>query len=256
MNSRYKIVFGCVLFNLLLEYWAHGIEYFVGTWYATPTLFLLYLTYFSMLEDLIIRYHLRDYQVLNVGFVFGLFHETLNTGSVFGNQAFLGLDLTLLLLINIGWWGFLQSVLAMYFANRLSARDWSHSSMGKIGWISSISYNAFVVFAALLDANHPERGVAGYLSALTINCLAILLFWKTLRPRDTLPFNKSRLVDAIVVAQATLCVIIGTFLGSGEYAISGFPRHEFTVILLILWTLCSGLVLLIFRAITRKSISV
>lgn len=219
-------------------------------------LLLLYLTYFSMLEDLVIRHRLRDYQVLNVGFIFGLLHETLNTGSVFGNQAFFGLDLTLLLLVNIGWWGFLQSVLAMYFANRFSARDWEHSRMGKVGWILSIGFNAFVLVAASLDPNHPEGGFSGYVTALTAICLAVLLFWKTLRPRNIMPFSKSRLVDVIVVAQMVFCVIIGTFLGSGEYAIGGFPRHEFVVILLVLWTLPSGLVLLVFWILRTKSIPV
>ena len=256
MDSKYKIVLGCTVFNLLLEYWAHGIEYFLETWHATLMLFLLYLTYFSMLEDLVIRHRLRDYQVLNVGFIFGLLHETLNTGSVFGNQAFFGLDLTLLLLVNIGWWGFLQSVLAMYFANRFSARDWTHSKMGKVGWVLSIGFNGFVLVAASLDPNHPKGGFSGYVTALTVIGLAALLFWKTLRPRNIMPFNKSRLVDIIVVAQMVSCVIIGTFLGSGEYAIGGFVRHEFVVILLILWTLSSGLVLLVFRTLRRKSIPV
>lgn len=256
MDSKYKIVLGCTVFNLLLEYWAHGIEYFLETWHATLMLFLLYLTYFSMLEDLVIRHRLRDYQVLNVGFIFGLLHETLNTGSVFGNQAFFGVDLTLLLLINIGWWGFLQSVLAMYFANRFSARDWTHSKMGKVGWILSIGFNAFVLVTASLDPNHPKGGFSGYVTALTVGCLAVLLFWKTLRPRDAMPFNKSKLVDIIVAAQMILCAMIGTFLGFGNYEIGGFPRHEFVVVLLILWTLSSGLVLLIFRTLRRKSTSV
>jgi len=256
MDSRHKIVLGCTLFNLLLEYWAHGVGYFLETWYATLMLFLLYLTYFSMLEDLVIRFRLRDYQVLNVGFIFGLLHETLNTGSVFGNQAFFGLDLTLLLLINVGWWGFLQSVLAMYFANRLSARDWTHSKMGRAGWILSMAFNAFVLAAASLDPNHPKGGFAGYVTALIAIFLAVVLLWRMLRPRDALPFSRSRLVDVIVVAQVALCVIVGTFLGYGDYEIVGFQRHEFVVILLIFWTLCSGLVLLAFRALTRKSISV
>jgi len=181
MNSRYKIIFGCVIFNLFLEYWAHGMSYFLGTWYAGPMLSLLYLTYFSMLEDLIIRYRLRDYQVLNIGFVFGMFHESFNTGSVFGNRAFFGVDLGLVLLVNIGWWGFLQSVLAMYFAN---------------------------------------------------------------------------LVDAIITAQMILSIIMGTFFGLSNYPVGDFSRNEFAVVILLLWTLLSGITLLTYRMIARKSICV
>ena len=222
MNSKYKIVLGCTVFNLLLEYWAHGITYFLETWHATLMLFLLYLTYFSMLEDLIIRRRLRDYQVLNVGFIFGLLHETLNTGSVFGNQAFFGLDLTNLLLINIGWWGFLQSVLAMYFANRLSARDWAHSKIGKARWTLSMGFNAFVLVAASLDPNLHKGSSEGFATALIVVSLAVVLLWKTMRPKDIVPFNKSRLLDVIVVAQVALCTIIGTFLGYGAMRSSAF----------------------------------
>ena len=256
MNSRYKIIFGCVIFNLFLEYWAHGMSYFLGTWYAAPTLSLLYLTYFSMLEDLIIRYRLRDYQVLNVGFVFGMFHETFNTGSVFGNRAFFGVDLGLVLLVNIGWWGFLQSVLAMYFANRLSTRDWAHSQMGKGGWILSVAFNGLVVVGAFLDGGHAKGETLSYVTALIIISVAGILFWKTLKRKGELQFRKSNLADAIITAQMILSIVMGTFFGLGNFPVAYFSRNEFAVVILLLWTLLSGSTLLTYRTITRKSICV
>lgn len=256
MNSRYRIIFACVIFNLLLEYWAHGIEYFLSTWHAVPMLFLLYLTYFSMLEDLIVRYRLRDYQVLHAGFVFGLFHETLNTGSVFGSGAFFGVDPILLMLVNIGWWGFLQSVLSMYFANRVSMRDWSHPKMGKIGWALSVSFNVFVIAGALLDRAHPHGEILGYVTALIIIGAAIVLFRKMLRHKEERQFSKSRLLDSIIIVQIALCIVIGTALGSGNYLVGSLPRHEFVVAVLVLWTVLSGTMALMYRIITRKSICV
>jgi len=133
--SKYKsIVLGCVLYNLLTELWVHGITGFLNP-ILTISLLLLYTTYFLMLEDLIIRYKLRDIHVFVIGVIFGLWHETFTTGNNLKADGIFGLDPFVLVVANVFWWGIIQTVMAQYFCNRIfGPRDVNHNKMGRIGW--------------------------------------------------------------------------------------------------------------------------
>jgi hypothetical protein len=262
--TKYKTILGCILFNLLLEYWVHGIENFVIAWYTAPALFLLYLAFFSMLEDVIVRFNLRDYQVFLCGFIFGYTLDLFYLGDVFKDEIFLGINPIIIVLIHMSWWGFLQSVIGMYFSNRvLGNRDWDHPKMGVIGWILSIGYLAFILVSEQIEQigntgqpTFPYGSLTGYITSIVIISLTVVLFWKTLRQRESLKFNKSRTLDFLTGSTLILCVAIGTFLGYGNYEIEGFQLFEFRSILLILWTIFVAIVFSIYRVKTRKSISI
>ena len=63
MSNRVKLVLICALFNWLFEYSARGIGEFTTRPLFVLALFGIYVTYFMMLEDLIVRYHLTNYQL-------------------------------------------------------------------------------------------------------------------------------------------------------------------------------------------------
>jgi len=62
------IVAGGVLFNLVCEFWVHGLVGFLNP-VLTASLILLYATYFLMLEDLVVGRCLGEGQVLLAGVV-------------------------------------------------------------------------------------------------------------------------------------------------------------------------------------------
>ena len=70
--NRWLIILICALFNLSFEYSARGITQFVTRPLFILSLFGIYLTYFAMLEDLIVRHHLTNYQLFLVAFLYGL----------------------------------------------------------------------------------------------------------------------------------------------------------------------------------------
>ena len=98
----------------------------------------------------------------------------------------------------------------MYFANRLSTRDRTHSQMGKGGWILSVAFNVLVVGDALFDGAHAKGETSGYVTALIIISVAGILFWKTLKHKGELQFRKSNLLDAVITAQIIPSIIMGT----------------------------------------------
>ena len=59
-----------------------------------------------MLEDLILRFHLKDYQVWLFAVTFWVFYDAFISGTIFGTGTFLGIDL-LWFAVLIGWGVFL-----------------------------------------------------------------------------------------------------------------------------------------------------
>jgi len=103
------IVAGGVLFNLVCEFWVHGLVGFLNP-VLTVSLILLYATYFLILEDLVVGRCLGEGQVLLAGVVFGLWHETFTTGSIFKPSSPLGVEPVVMFISSVIWWGVMQSV--------------------------------------------------------------------------------------------------------------------------------------------------
>ena len=211
-SSKYKSnVLGCVLYNLLTEFWVHGITGFLNP-ILTISLLLLYTTYFLMLEDLIIRYKLRDIHVFLIGIIFGLWHETFTTGNNLKADGILGLDPFVLVVANVFWWGIIQTVMAQYFANRsFGPRDVNYVKMGRIGW----SLCLFFSFSALSNygkyTNVPSE--AYVIVFVLMAFLAVLLkFLK--KPEKHQEFIRSKFLDILFILHLSLCLGIGFTMGS------------------------------------------
>ncbi len=252
MKSGNKIVLGCIIFNLLLEYWVHGFLFFLNPLSSIP-LVILYLTYFSMLEDLILRFKLKDYQILSFSFAFWVFYDIFIDGSIFLEAYFLGINPFNLIIIDIFWWGLIQTILTMYFANRFfERRDWNEETMGKLGWVLSFSWYFLLFWAGTLFNDNKRGTLTGYITGIVIFLIGIILFILCLKKgtqivsENNYSFNQSKLLDIISIIWIILCLIIGT-LFSGALIVQ-IGAH--------LWTLFMGIIIIIYRIRKRMSISV
>lgn len=81
----------CTLFNLLFEYSARGIEEFAQRPWLVLALFGIYFTYFAMLEDLILRFKLKNYEIFLVAFAYGLFPIAFLTGNLYNKEIYSGI---------------------------------------------------------------------------------------------------------------------------------------------------------------------
>ncbi|MFX0134790.1 MAG: hypothetical protein ACFFDN_14205 [Candidatus Hodarchaeota archaeon] len=264
MLNKYKIILGCVLFNLILEYWVHGIPNF---FIIFPSLFLLYVTYFFMLEDLILRYHLKDYQVLLIGFVFGVYTEIFSTGSIFGSGYFFGIDPFYFFLSTIGWWGLIQSVLTMNFANRFIAiRDWTEEPSGKLLWILAVGWHVFMFLGFLSEQmelkipplinlagqNLPKRTLMGYITSAIILIIVLTLYFIIQKIRGekssaVIPiFEKSKFLDVLTIGSIIISLVLGTTLFGSELS----------RVLFVYYSIIIGIIFIIYRLNTKKGVCV
>jgi len=266
MQTKYKITLGCVLFNLILEYWVHGIPGLINP-LLVISLLLLYSTYFLMVEDLILRYKLRDYQVLLIGFVFGGYTEIFTTGSIFGSGYFFGIDIFFFFIATVFWWGIPQGILTFYFANRyIEERDWDEEPMGKLLWILAIAYHAFMLIGILSEANappkdifelfinfnSPKRTLQGYFTSLIILgiVLAIYIIIYNVRKEkksDEIPiFEQSKFMDFYAISSIVISLVLGTIFFGARFAQELF----------VYWSILMGVIFIIYRLARKKEVSV
>jgi len=136
--NRFKIVLLATGFNLLFEYSMRG---FGGLFRRGFFLLLfLYLSYYSVVEDLIVRYRITNRQLIVVAFCFGVIPEAFLTGVLFAPPLVLGVNIPQFLFINIVWWWCLQGLVTFYFATRIVQRNWNHRRLGKFGWGIRLGY--------------------------------------------------------------------------------------------------------------------
>lgn len=220
-----------------------------------------------MVEDLILRYHLKDYQILMIGFVFGVYTEIFITGSIFGSGYFFGIDVFYFFLATIVWWGIIQGILTFYFANRyIAVRDWSEGKSGKIGWVLAFSFQLFMLLGFLFEKpslpkslmeiftgfNSSKRTPLGYITSLIIFSFILSFYFiiqkiKTKKSfKEEITFERSKFLDVIVISSIIIGFILGTLLFGSTLA----------QLLFIFWSIIIGIAFIIYRMKIKKGVYV
>lgn len=240
VSQKQKVILSCTVFNLLLEFWVHGIGDFLNP-VLTISLFLMYLSLFSIIEDLIVRYKLKDQHVLLISFIYGMFQETFNTGSVFNEPNFFGVNLLYVFMINILWWGILQSLLALYFANQIVKADSEfQKEMGPIGWILAIGFNILLLIGSILEGNLPPAAPLDYGICILFMVIALVVFIIINRHNEPKQVEQNKIFNILLKIQIILCLIIGF-----AYIVIGY---YIAVYLFMIWAVVIGILYIGFRA--------
>ena len=257
-SHRWKTILLCVLFNLLFEFSMRTASGFLRQPILLVLLPTVYISYFAMFEDLIVRYHLRDYQVVVVGFIFGMFYMMFGSGAMFAGPLVFDVNLNAIVFIGILWWGMIQGVLTFYFANRIDARDWQHAMMGKKGWIAGVLVNAAVLCLLWYNPYLPIGSTTGYIIGAGFAALAaLLLIWDLRRKsRSAAKFEQSLALDSLSFGSVLFFVLMGISFLSDNQLVGATYGSPTATMLVIRWTLILFLGLLVYIYMRRKPISV
>lgn len=263
ITNRYRLITYATLFNLLFEYSARGIKEFIQRPLLVLALFGIYFTYFAMLEDLIVRFKLINYQLFLIAFFYGLFPIAFYTGnlfnhSIYGGFILAGVNLGTVLIIGILAWGVIQGMITLYFANRLSPRDWDHPRMGKIGWALSILYQIIVIVMAHSNPRTPRGNTEGYLVFGVLTISAVALFYRSLKtpPPSIQSFTPSKVMDVLAVGSVILFTILGTFFIAGPVVVTSQPMNRIAVTIENIWVFICGFVFFIYPLANRAEVVV
>ncbi|MBL7150886.1 hypothetical protein ISS86_03070 [Candidatus Microgenomates bacterium] len=262
-SNRLKIILLATIFNLSFEYSMRGIGGFFKLAFFPLILFGFYFTLYSMLEDLIVRFKLHNYQLVLAAFLYGIFPMAFATGVLFNKPQFLGINWTALFYVGFLWWGILQAIFTFYFASRLVQRDWNHPKMGKLSWFLAITYNV-VVFAWMKRVNPYLAAVqsVAYLIFILIAAITAFFLQRDLgKNKDRKPwqFEPSTVMDFLSFGSFILFVFLGTYFAGGQV---GDPRAggshvNLTAVRIVhFWTILYSIIFLVYRWWRGKEIAV
>ena len=259
MNNRWKIIVIATAFNLLFEYSLRGINN-LKTQPSLPfILFPIYFTLFIMLEDLIVRYKLKAYQLMIISFFYGTIYLAYTSGIVFIKPNWMGISLIPLLYVNIVWWGALQAVLTFYLANLLSPRDWNHSRMSMFGWTVCIIINilAILVFqkSGLIPTGSPTGRFTIFIIILISLGLSILTIRRSLKEKIN-SFITNRFLTILSFSTVILFLFSAIFLIHDPIKSNTSNVNAQSLRIITFYTTFVALSLLTYRVITKKEISV
>jgi hypothetical protein len=261
--NRWLIILICALFNLSFEYSARGITQFVTRPLFMLSLFGIYFTYFAMLEDMIVRHHLTNYQLFLVAFLYGLLPTAFLTGNLFNTKIYWGIvaagvNVGTVFVIGILAWGVVQGMITLYLANRLTPRDWDHPKMGPIGWVVCIVYQIVILGYARANPVTPRGTFLGYVTlAILVTIPAALLVLSLRSTREQArPFQPSIVMDILAFGSVFVYLVLGTCLAFGPQIVTSQPLNELAVKLENVWVFISGLVFFPYRLLKGSDVTV
>ena len=256
----WKTVLIATAFNLLFEYSLRGVNHLKTQTFLPLILFTTYFTLFTMIEDLIARYRLRDYHLIVMAFSYGILYQCLVSGAAFAPPLILGINWTSVLFVILVWWGALQNVMTFYLANRLAPRNWSRNRLSWRVWVVLLLLNGLMILAFQLSGQIPEGTTPGIAIMLLILIGSIIGFWKILPNKEershAMEFRKDRLMDclgAVTIIIFFVCAVFLTF-DPVKYVASNINRTSTRIV--VNWSIFLALTMLFYRLYSRKPISV
>lgn len=257
ISNRLKIILLAAIFNLTFEFAFRGFN-ILNRPFLAFYLFGMYFTLYSMLEDLIVRFKIKNYQLVLSAFLYGLFPMALGTGLLFIQPQFLGINWVNLLFIGFLWWGIAQAIFTFYFATRLVKRDWDHPRLGKVGWVIAIGYNVVVLtISKITNPYLPSiKPVACFVFGLIILGAGVFL-WQDIkrnRKREIWECEKSIVLDFLSFGSLVLFIFLGIFITAGGKVdpVSLSHLNPTTIRIVNIWTIIYTVIFLIYRFLIRK----
>ncbi len=254
-----SIVAVATVFNILFEYSMRGVNHLVAQPLLLPLLIYTYFTYYVLLDDLILRYRLKDYQAVVVSFFLGTIYQCYVSGDAFIKPNFLGINLGRLLFVTLVWWGVIQTIMTMYLANRLAPRRWDRKPLSLQAWITVLLLNAFAVII-FQNSGIPKGTLLGKLTMIAILILTVRVFFRLLPPAEqgTRPpeFRPDVFIDVLVAFTVAVFILSSIVLAREPVVLGASRVNAPAVKAILLWTSIMSITILVYRLVTRRAISV
>ena len=259
-THQWLLILAATLFNLLFEYSLRGINALFSDPLQLLTLFVLYFSLFTLVEDLIVRFRLRDYHFPVMAFFYGTLYQFFASGSAFFRPGFLGVDWVTLVLVNIVMWASVQGVLTFYLATRVFPRGPHTPLLSERGWALALIVNLLALALIHTGSHIPAPGMIPSVVLMVILIVTAVLFrWqvkKTEWRSAYVPFRKSTILDL-------LCLFTIVIFFFSALVLVHDPVKPYTAlynatawIVGMVWAFVVAVILLIYRVMKGDPIPV
>jgi hypothetical protein len=260
--NHWKIVFAAVGFNLLFEYSMRGINNLVARPMLPLFLFLVYFPYFAILEDFIIRYRLKDYNLVIAGFFFGTAFTLFVPATQFVEPQALGINWTALFFVNFFWWGMTQGVLTFYTATRLFPRNWNHKLLSRKQKTALIMTLILIglLYRVTIQLNTPQAPQIrpeAYLAIAIILAITAFIFRKTIpKQAVAIPQRKEKIIDLTSALTIFLFLFCAVFLTRDPIQMNVHSVNATATRIVTIWTIIGTLIMIGYRIYMRCPIPI
>ncbi|MEM3627973.1 MAG: hypothetical protein QXJ11_06795 [Candidatus Bathyarchaeia archaeon] len=258
--SHWKIVFAATAFNLLFEYSMRGINNLAARPALPLFLFLVYFPYFAILEDLIAKYRLKDYNVAIAGFFFGTAFTLFVPATQFTEPQFFGVNWAALFFVNFFWWGMIQGVLTFYIATRLFPRNWNQKLLSRTQKTALLTTLVLVglLYRISIQLNMPQApriNPQAYIAIAITLAITALVFKRSIPKQATCTTQqKEKLIDALSALTIAIFAFCAVFLTQDPTQINVHNVNATATHTATAWTIIATLIMLGYRVYKRKPI--
>ena len=250
-GSRWGTILLATLFSLLFEYAVLGLPNLLAYPLLFPLLAGAYFSYFTMVQDLVVRFRLRDRHLVGVAFFAGTVYVFFVSGLALTPPLILGVNWLAILFVNLVWWAVLQTLLGRYLANRLLRNEGNQVLLSPAGWGAALLVQAGVILLFQLSGRVPPLTpiAAGVVILLLIASASAVKI--TLPPRDQpVPAPRPELVWDILAGTSVILFLGCALFPAGDPALMGpFPVNRTTLQVVVLWSLLVAAVMAVHRLV-------
>jgi hypothetical protein len=256
VRARWGTVLAATAFTLLFEYSIRGITDLARHPLLLPVLAAAYLSYFTMVEDLIGRFKIRERHLMAVAFFAGTVYAFLVSGLAVTPPLLLGVNWVAILFVTLVWWGPLQTILALYLGGRVLPRTDDRTPLTLPAWGFALAVQGAVIL--IFQASGLVQGItaagAGMMVLLLLLCSAVAVKMP-LPPRGVpvLATAPDPVYDLLAGASVILFLACAILL-TGDPVRSGASTVNRTAVqVVVLWSLAVAAVMALHRLVRWSS---
>ena len=262
ISSKYKIILFCTIYNLIAEFSTRGI---IGFFYNLMVLwlFLAYFTFFLIILHIAYISKGSDLAILFGSITWALPIAFFSTGTPFFTGEIIGYSLSIIIIMFF-MWGMTQTWLPLYVSGKLFGWNIPDGNLSRKGWILCLLY--LFGFCAFAFPGAIKGPIYLYVISIILMIFFILVTRKFIKSAKENPFqfrtsatNEKKYKQIrdykILIYLFWLSVIAALLTGiiiPFYYPLTRLDRPFYiqAFLLMILWSIISGVVLTIYR---RKS---
>ena len=143
-------------------------------------------------------------------------------------------------------------------ANRLAPRDWSHVLLSRAYWVMFLLLNASMVFLFQRSGQIPRLTLVSAITVILILCMNILVFrWSLRFTYGEAPlFKSNRLMDYLSTVTIAIFSVCATLLVTDPVRLRTSNVNSTATQIVFIWTFGLAIVTYVYRAYSKKPISV
>jgi hypothetical protein len=259
-GRQWPLILAATGFNLLFEYSLRGVNAIIQAPLTLVALFIFYATLFTILENMVVEFRLRDYHLVIAAFFYGTIYEFLASWALFYKPGFLDINWMTLFFINLVMWGSLQGVFTFYLANRVAPRAARPRLISGGEWFLLLFLNIIALLGVRAGEKLPPPNAVQWIALLVVLVISAFIFNRSLLKQEWrtayVPFRKSMVLDIVAIITVVIFIICALFLTPSQV----FPyRVIYDIAALridLVWVTTVAVILLIYRVLKGEAIPV